>query len=187
MSFFAGTSCSSASPQEHAFVARQVVHEYVHDPDAFTQGLEYDTDCSSGACKEVYWESTGALLEPTLSISLHLRLRADRCVRPLLLVSVLSCAVTAHAPVNFPAGMYGQSSVREVDLATGAVLRQKANAHSDFAEGLVKVGARCGCLSSSRFWRGKHLCSWVDRPERCGRLLIKSCDNESLIRTTEYL
>ena len=49
-----------------ALLARQVVHEYVHDPDAFTQGLEYDTDCSSGACKEVYWESTGAWLsQPT--------------------------------------------------------------------------------------------------------------------------
>ena len=49
---------------ERALLARQVVHKYVHDPDAFTQGLEYDTDCSSGACKEVYWESTGALLFP---------------------------------------------------------------------------------------------------------------------------
>ena len=49
--------------------------------------------------------------------------------------------------VAVPAGMYGQSSVREVDLATGTVLRQKAIAHSDFAEGLVKVGGRCGRLS----------------------------------------
>ncbi|KAK9826436.1 hypothetical protein WJX81_005557 [Elliptochloris bilobata] len=75
----------------------KVVHEYVHDPDAFTQGLEYDTDCSSGACKDVFWESTG---------------------------------------------MYGQSSVREVELATGAVLREKALAHADFGEGLVKVDGR---------------------------------------------
>ena len=58
---------------EHALLARQVVHEYVHDPDAFTQGLEYDTDCSSGACKEVYWESTGASLFP----GLHLPERKD--------------------------------------------------------------------------------------------------------------
>ena len=39
---------------------RQVVKEYVHDPNAFTQGLEYDTDCSSGTCQDVFWESTGA-------------------------------------------------------------------------------------------------------------------------------
>ena len=59
-------------------LARQVVHEYVHDPDAFTQGLEYDTDCSSGACKEVYWESTGALLSSSSAHSLHLLVREDR-------------------------------------------------------------------------------------------------------------
>ena len=35
--------------------------------------------------------------------------------------------------------------MREVDLATGTVLRQKMNAHADFGEGLVKVGGRCGC------------------------------------------
>ena len=46
-------------------------------------------------------------------------------------------------PTLTRAGMYGESSVREVALATGAVLREKALAHSDFGEGLVKVGSRC--------------------------------------------
>lgn len=50
-------TCSTVTSSARA---RQVVKEYVHDPNAFTQGLEYDTDCSSGACQEVYWESTGA-------------------------------------------------------------------------------------------------------------------------------
>lgn len=39
--------------------------------------------------------------------------------------------------------MYGESSVREVALATGLALREKSLAHSDFGEGLVKVGSRC--------------------------------------------
>ena len=32
-----------------------------HDPDAFTQGLEFDKICdnSTGDCKDVFWESTG--------------------------------------------------------------------------------------------------------------------------------
>ena len=42
--------------------------------------------------------------------------------------------------------MYGESSVREVALATGRVLREKSLAHSDFGEGLVKVGSRCVAL-----------------------------------------
>ncbi len=34
------------------------MHTYPHDPNAFTQGLEYDTDCSDGPCRDVFWEST---------------------------------------------------------------------------------------------------------------------------------
>jgi len=45
-------------------------------------------------------------------------------------------------PIPYP-GMYGQSSVREVALDTGAALRTKALARSEFGEGLVKVGNRC--------------------------------------------
>ena len=47
------------------------------------------------------------------------------------------------------AGMYGESSVREVALATGLVLREKSLAHSDFGEGLVKVGSRCVALPAA--------------------------------------
>ena len=69
---------------ERASLARQVVHEYVHDPDAFTQGLEYDTDCTSGACKEVFWESTGAFAALSLSkCCLHPLVRADACLKGL--------------------------------------------------------------------------------------------------------
>ncbi len=40
------------------------------------------------------------------------------------------------------AGMYGQSTIREVDLASGRVLREKQMAALDFGEGLVKVRDR---------------------------------------------
>ena len=46
------------------------------------------------------------------------------------------------------AGLYGQSTVRQVDLVSGTVLRQQALAASDFGEGLVKFGSRY-CLSGS--------------------------------------
>ena len=45
----------------------EVVKEYPHDPAAFTQGLEFDRNCSSGGsqanCTDVLWESTGKLPE----------------------------------------------------------------------------------------------------------------------------
>ncbi len=40
------------------------------------------------------------------------------------------------------AGMNGVSSVREVDLETGDVLRQKTLAHEDFAEGVTRLNGR---------------------------------------------
>ena len=78
--------------------------------------------------------------------------------------------------------MYGQSSVREVDLATGTVLRQKANAHSDFGEGLVKVGPRCGC---HMLLECKHLCSRDIRLQGCGWLLMISFQPGSLLWKAE--
>ena len=38
------------------------------------------------------------------------------------------------------AGMNGESSVREVDLETGAVRRKKMLQHADFAEGITRFG-----------------------------------------------
>ena len=44
----------------------------------------------------------------------------------------------------FPgAGMRGQSSVRQVDLETGEVLRKAMLPHVDFGEGLASYGDRC--------------------------------------------
>lgn len=40
------------------------------------------------------------------------------------------------------AGLYGKSTVREVDLLTGNVLRQQALPARDFGEGLAKFGSR---------------------------------------------
>lgn len=41
-----------------------------------------------------------------------------------------------------PAGMNGQSTVREVDLETGKVLRKKHLSRADFGEGLTKFKDR---------------------------------------------
>lgn len=38
------------------------------------------------------------------------------------------------------AGMRGQSTVRQVELETGKVLRSKPLDQSDFAEGITKLG-----------------------------------------------
>ena len=38
------------------------------------------------------------------------------------------------------AGMNGESSVREVDLETGAVRRKEMLQHADFAEGITRFG-----------------------------------------------
>ncbi|CAL8471356.1 g10898 [Coccomyxa elongata] len=78
----------SAGPQLFTY---ELVKEYPHDPNAFTQGIEFDRN---GAL-EFFWESTG---------------------------------------------MHGQSTVRQVELETGNVLRSKALAPSDFGEGLAKFG-----------------------------------------------
>ena len=40
------------------------------------------------------------------------------------------------------AGMNGESSLREVSLATGEVRRKKMLEHADFAEGVTKFGGR---------------------------------------------
>ena len=42
------------------------------------------------------------------------------------------------------AGMNGASTMREVDLETGQTLRHRALAHADFAEGVTRLGGRCG-------------------------------------------
>ena len=44
------------------------------------------------------------------------------------------------------AGMNGESSVREVDLETGAVRRKKMLQHADFAEGITRFGDKYGSL-----------------------------------------
>mmetsp|Transcript_3379 Transcript_3379/g.8844 ORF Transcript_3379/g.8844 Transcript_3379/m.8844 type:complete len:415 (+) Transcript_3379:59-1303(+) len=74
-----------------------VVEEYDHDPGAFTQGFLHDRACdeATGACEDIFYESTG---------------------------------------------LYGETSVRQVDLKTGRVLRRRNAAARHFGEGLAKWG-----------------------------------------------
>ena len=58
-----------------------------------------------------------------------------------------ACALPAMHQCLVFAGLYGQSTVREVDLVSGSVLRQQALPASDFGEGLVKFGSRYLCVA----------------------------------------
>ncbi len=58
---------------------------------------------------------------------------------PLVYLKPVSTMLTVLIP-----GMNGVSSVREVDLETGDVLRQKVLAHDDFAEGVTRLNGRSG-------------------------------------------
>ena len=50
----------AGDPQATQLYDYKVVKEYPHDPDAFTQGLEFDRRCDSGNyCRDIFWESTG--------------------------------------------------------------------------------------------------------------------------------
>ena len=53
------------------------------------------------------------------------------------------------------AGLNGQSSVREVELQTGKVLRKKMLSKLDFGEGLVKFKNR---------WPCRRCCPWFVPP-----------------------
>ena len=57
-------------------------------------------------------------------------------------VSLLCINLPAVHQCLMFAGLYGQSTVREVDLLSGSILRQQALPASDFGEGLVKFGSR---------------------------------------------
>lgn len=97
------TPKDSTTCQDPTIYQYEVVESYPHDPDAFTQGLQYDQECKTEpgrtkeTCTDILWESTG---------------------------------------------MYRQSTVRKVELATGRVLAKQALKHSDFAEGLTRLGDR---------------------------------------------
>ena len=59
-------------------------------------------------------------------------------------------------------GLYGQSTVREVDLVSGSVLRQQALPASDFGEGLVKFGSRyLGVTHASMLLPHVTTCIWT--------------------------
>ena len=76
----------------------EVIAEFPHDVEAFTQGLEYDERCTEGGpCRPIFWESTG---------------------------------------------LNGRSTVREVEVTTGKVLRSRDLPKSHFGEGLTRLGDR---------------------------------------------
>lgn len=97
---------STATPMKHRVDTGQpnlftynVVAEYPHDPEAFTQGLEFERRCKdkpspASACRNILWESTG---------------------------------------------LNGRSTVREVDVVSGQVIRRRDLERRDFGEGMTKL------------------------------------------------
>ena len=67
MSVLAAPPSPEALPKVYGY---EVVNEYEHDPQAFTQGLEHDRKCQPPnqngrvICTDVLWESTGLLSCP---------------------------------------------------------------------------------------------------------------------------
>ena len=57
---------------------------------------------------------------------------------------------TVTSAIHPCAGMYGQSTVRQVELATGNVLRSKALGPQDFGEGITRFGDKCAPSSTSK-------------------------------------
>lgn len=56
---FAQIASSRKQPRLHSYDIKAV---YPHNPNAFTQGLEYEKLCFSAAnCTDILWESTGNL------------------------------------------------------------------------------------------------------------------------------
>ncbi|GAB4818412.1 hypothetical protein N2152v2_005458 [Parachlorella kessleri] len=92
----------------------KVVQEFPHDPEAFTQGLQYDRACAADgfSCKDILWESTG---------------------------------------------LNGRSSVREVELETGRVLRSARLPQRDFGEGITRLGDRLYQVT----WLSPRTWSWA--------------------------
>ena len=93
----AGEDADGGASDAPAVYTYTLVAEFPHDPQAFTQGLQFDRACGGGSCRDVLWESTG---------------------------------------------LNGRSSVREVELQSGKVLRSEAMPRKDFGEGLTRFKDR---------------------------------------------
>ncbi|KAL6757368.1 glutamine cyclotransferase-domain-containing protein [Haematococcus lacustris] len=100
-----------------AVLGYRVVQEFNHDPNAFTQGLEYDSQCDNrGNCTDIFWESTG---------------------------------------------LYGQSTVRKVEVATGKVLQRLSLGSRWFAEGVTRLGDHLYQLT----WQTGTIFKWLIKPD----------------------
>lgn len=64
------------------------------------------------------------------------------CSLPLSIHCYFSCSTQEIQGDLLCPGLYGKSTVREVDMLTGNVLRQQALSDSVFGEGLTKFGSR---------------------------------------------
>mmetsp|Transcript_27745 Transcript_27745/g.70722 ORF Transcript_27745/g.70722 Transcript_27745/m.70722 type:complete len:285 (-) Transcript_27745:299-1153(-) len=60
--------CISVSSQPPKIAGYSVIAEYPHDPQAFTQGIQFDRSCDNDSkeCCDVFWESTGLYGQSTV-------------------------------------------------------------------------------------------------------------------------
>ena len=110
----------------------QVVKETPHDRSAFTQGIFYHENCTTGTCRDIFYESTGLRGESGLSPppppSPHGRERA-----PLLVQGT----PPADPPRLDDSPTAGRTSVRIIDVATGVVEAKTSADSVHFGEGLT--------------------------------------------------
>ena len=112
----------------------QVVKETPHDRSAFTQGIFYHEKCTTGTCRDIFYESTGLrgewafVLPPPPHPSPHARERA-----PLLVQGT----PPADPPRLDDSPTAGRTSVRIIDVATGVVEAKTSADSVHFGEGLT--------------------------------------------------
>ena len=127
-----------AQPQAPRFFKGTVVAEYEHAPEAFTQGILVSTSCTggaAGACEDVFLESTGEHARR------HKRsAKRNASIPRHALLTQPHSALPSVADLNAAPGLYGQSSIRKVDMRTGAVLKKTSVHRRHFGEGLTRWG-----------------------------------------------
>lgn len=133
-------------------VTYKVVAELPHDPEAFLQGLQYDRRCEGSGADQTC--RCGASAGGWSQVPGAAALRAGPAVvgagqqrQPCLPPCSTPLPLPLHRDIFWEStGLNGRSTVREVDLATGKVLRSRALPKADFGEGVTRHGDRRAAL-----------------------------------------
>ena len=158
---------SRKQPRLHSYDIKAV---YPHNPNAFTQGLEYEKLCSpTGNCTDILWESTGETAACSASSSQTIftwsndymihqvgaKTQDPTDLVRLPIVHFMTANLTIRHfgqplfdwsdsdQTQWCVGMNGESEVRMTNLTDGKLIKKKRLALQDFGEGLVRSQDRC--------------------------------------------